>query len=92
MAEPKPTSLLSASSLTCIREERILFDELSFDINPGDIVQIEGPNGAGKTSCCGSLQACRAHTGGKSCFREKLSLVAAMSSMKTCFIWAISPA
>ncbi|GGP70726.1 cytochrome c biogenesis heme-transporting ATPase CcmA [Shewanella saliphila] len=42
--------LLSANELTCIREERILFDELSFNINAGDIVQIEGPNGAGKTS------------------------------------------
>lgn len=44
------TPLVSASNLTCIREERILFDELSFNINAGDIVQIEGPNGAGKTS------------------------------------------
>ncbi|MBV7316406.1 cytochrome c biogenesis heme-transporting ATPase CcmA [Shewanella sp. NIFS-20-20] len=42
--------LLSACELTCIREERILFDGLSFDILAGDIVQIEGPNGAGKTS------------------------------------------
>ncbi|MCL1125939.1 cytochrome c biogenesis heme-transporting ATPase CcmA [Shewanella surugensis] len=44
------STLVSAAKLTCIREERILFDELSFDINSGDIVQIEGPNGAGKTS------------------------------------------
>ncbi|GAA5193468.1 cytochrome c biogenesis heme-transporting ATPase CcmA [Ferrimonas gelatinilytica] len=42
--------LLQAKALTCIREERILFDELSFDVHPGDILQIEGPNGAGKTS------------------------------------------
>lgn len=41
---------LSAKSLTCIRENRILFEDLSFEINTGDIVQIEGPNGAGKTS------------------------------------------
>ncbi|MCL1079917.1 cytochrome c biogenesis heme-transporting ATPase CcmA [Parashewanella spongiae] len=44
------TPLLSADKLTCIREERILFDELCFNIYSGDIVQIEGPNGAGKTS------------------------------------------
>ncbi|WP_206483403.1 cytochrome c biogenesis heme-transporting ATPase CcmA [Thalassotalea sp. G2M2-11] len=44
------TSLLSAQQLTCIREERILFENLSFNINAGDIIQIEGPNGAGKTS------------------------------------------
>jgi len=42
--------MLSAEGLTCIREERILFDDLNFEIAPGEIVQIEGPNGAGKTS------------------------------------------
>ncbi len=42
--------LLSAVKLTCIREERLLFDELSVEINAGDIVQVEGPNGSGKTS------------------------------------------
>jgi len=42
--------LLSANKLTCIREERILFEQLSVQINAGDIVQVEGPNGAGKTS------------------------------------------
>ena len=43
-------ALISASSLTCIREERLLFDQLLVQINAGDIVQIEGPNGSGKTS------------------------------------------
>ncbi|WP_112354012.1 cytochrome c biogenesis heme-transporting ATPase CcmA [Shewanella benthica] len=43
-------TLISAKELTCIRQERILFNELSFDIGEGEIVQIEGPNGAGKTS------------------------------------------
>ena len=33
-----------------IREERLLFDQLTLEINAGDIVQIEGPNGSGKTS------------------------------------------
>jgi heme exporter protein A len=43
-------SLISASNLTCIREERLLFDQLDIEINAGDIVQVEGPNGSGKTS------------------------------------------
>ncbi len=46
----KTSLLLQAQSLTCIREDRLLFDELSFDINSGDIIQVEGPNGSGKTS------------------------------------------
>lgn len=44
------SALISASNLTCIREERLLFDQLTFAIDAGDIVQIEGPNGSGKTS------------------------------------------
>jgi len=42
--------LLSANALTCIREDRILFDALDLSIYSGDIVQVEGPNGSGKTS------------------------------------------
>ncbi|WP_446725197.1 cytochrome c biogenesis heme-transporting ATPase CcmA [Mixta calida] len=42
--------MLEATNLTCIRDERVLFSDLSFAVNHGDIVQIEGPNGAGKTS------------------------------------------
>ncbi len=45
-----PATLLNAQQLTCIREDRILFEDLSFSVNAGDIIQIEGPNGAGKTS------------------------------------------
>jgi len=46
---PSPV-LISASGLTCIREERILFEALDLEVNAGEIVQIEGPNGVGKTS------------------------------------------
>ena len=42
--------MLEAKNLTCIRDERVLFEQLSFNVERGDIVQIEGPNGAGKTS------------------------------------------
>ncbi len=44
------TALISARGLTCIREERVLFEALDINVSTGDIVQIEGPNGAGKTS------------------------------------------
>ena len=42
--------LISAKNLTCIREERMLFENLDLNICAGDIVQIEGANGSGKTS------------------------------------------
>ena len=42
--------MLEAQGLSCIRDERALFTELSFAIHPGELVQVEGPNGAGKTS------------------------------------------
>ena len=42
--------MLHCENLTCVREDRILFSDLSFTIKAGDIVQVEGPNGVGKTS------------------------------------------
>lgn len=42
--------MLDAINLTCIRDDRVLFSELSFSVRPGEMVQIAGKNGAGKTS------------------------------------------
>ncbi|MEC6813968.1 cytochrome c biogenesis heme-transporting ATPase CcmA [Photobacterium toruni] len=42
--------MLSVANLSCVRDERVLFDELNFTISSGELVQIEGPNGAGKTT------------------------------------------
>ncbi|WP_145554594.1 cytochrome c biogenesis heme-transporting ATPase CcmA [Yersinia canariae] len=42
--------MLEAKNLTCIRDERSLFQQLSFCVAAGEIVQVEGQNGAGKTS------------------------------------------
>ncbi|CAK9885501.1 MAG: Cytochrome c biogenesis ATP-binding export protein CcmA [Candidatus Erwinia impunctatus] len=42
--------MLEAINLTCIRDERVLFNMLTVTIKPGEIVQIAGENGAGKTS------------------------------------------
>ncbi|MBT4521477.1 MAG: cytochrome c biogenesis heme-transporting ATPase CcmA [Halieaceae bacterium] len=42
--------LLVADSLSLTRGGRELFRDLSFEINAGQLVQLEGSNGAGKTS------------------------------------------
>ncbi|WP_354623993.1 cytochrome c biogenesis heme-transporting ATPase CcmA [Psychromonas sp. MME2] len=42
--------MLHCNNLTCVRENRVLFQNFNLIVKPGDIVQIEGPNGVGKTS------------------------------------------
>ncbi len=42
--------MLQVESLYCERQRRILFEDLSFDVSPGEIVQVKGSNGCGKTT------------------------------------------
>jgi heme exporter protein A len=42
--------MLEVKDLCAIRDERILFENLSFKVEKGDLVQIEGRNGTGKTT------------------------------------------
>jgi heme exporter protein A len=44
------TAKLSGDDLTLIRGERCLFKDLSFALNPGELLLLEGRNGSGKTS------------------------------------------
>lgn len=43
-------STLRVEGLECWRGENLLFDNLSFRVEPGDLVQITGANGSGKTT------------------------------------------
>ena len=43
-------SLLAVVNLYCERDERVLFRDLSFSLESGELMQIEGPNGSGKTT------------------------------------------
>ena len=42
--------LLLARQLRCERDDRLLFDSLSFAVDAGELLQVEGPNGSGKTT------------------------------------------
>lgn len=46
MSEP----LLEVKQLYCERDDRVLFDNLNFSLNAGEVLQIEGANGSGKTT------------------------------------------
>lgn len=42
--------LLHAEQLSSTRGGRVLFDDLSFQLRPGELWQVTGPNGAGKST------------------------------------------
>ena len=42
--------MFEAQSLECVRDDRLLFNDLSFTVAESEVLQIEGPNGSGKTS------------------------------------------
>ncbi len=53
--------MLEAIDLACIRGERLLFRDLSFQVDPGTLLWVTGGNGSGKTSLlrllCGLARA-----------------------------------
>lgn len=57
----KSTVLLQGVDLSCIRDDRVLFEGLSFVLNVGQVLLLEGKNGSGKTSLlrilCGFREA-----------------------------------
>ena len=57
----KSTVLLQGVDLSCIRDDRVLFEGLSFELNAGQVLLLEGKNGSGKTSLlrilCGFREA-----------------------------------
>lgn len=42
--------MLNIKHLQCIRDDRVLFEDLNFSLDSGHLLQIEGRNGSGKTS------------------------------------------
>jgi len=50
MPQSQPDYSLEASGLSCIRDDRTLFENLSFELTCGQALLLEGRNGSGKTS------------------------------------------
>ncbi|MGJ0516782.1 MAG: cytochrome c biogenesis heme-transporting ATPase CcmA [Methylomicrobium sp.] len=52
---------LAGVDLSCIRDDRVLFDALNFTVHAGQVLLLEGKNGSGKTSLlrilCGFREA-----------------------------------
>jgi heme exporter protein A len=48
--QEQTTHSLEGKGLSCIRDDRILFEELAFELVSGQVLLLEGKNGSGKTS------------------------------------------
>ncbi len=48
--EAEGQTSVRVTNLACLRGDRLLFEELSFDVSPGGLLIASGPNGAGKSS------------------------------------------
>lgn len=44
------SALLQTRDLCCVKDDRVLFDNLNLALQPGQILLVEGHNGSGKTS------------------------------------------
>ena len=47
---PKMAADFAGDALTCLRGERLVFENLSFRASPGEALLLTGPNGSGKSS------------------------------------------
>jgi heme exporter protein A len=48
--QSNPPHWLQGEDLSCTRDDRLLFEGLSFSVHPGQVLLLEGNNGSGKTS------------------------------------------
>ncbi len=56
---------LVGNNLTCFKQDRCLFQNLSIGLHPGELVYLKGPNGAGKTSLMRILVGLSSPDGGE---------------------------
>ena len=64
-----PSVLLQTRDLSCMRNDRLLFEHLDIELDAGQILVVEGPNGCGKTSLLRILTGLRMADGGQVLWR-----------------------
>lgn len=79
--------LLSAAELSCVKQDRVLFEQLSLQLKPGELLQIKGKNGAGKSSLLRILAGLARPDEGELCYLGKpLAHFSADYAANLCFI------
>lgn len=71
MTHSIPVASLRGQKLSCIRDDRTLFSDLSFELSPSQTLLIEGRNGSGKTSLLRMLCGIRMPDDGNITWYEK---------------------
>ena len=61
--------LLQTRDLSCMRNDRLLFEHLDIGLEAGQMLVVEGPNGCGKTSLLRILTGLRLADGGEVLWR-----------------------
>lgn len=64
-------SQLEVSGLECIRQDIILFQDISFKLQSGDLLQVDGLNGSGKSSLLRILAGLMQQNAGKISWQRK---------------------
>ena len=63
------SALLQTRDLSCMRNDRLLFEDLDIGLEAGQMLVVEGPNGCGKTSLLRILTGLRLADGGEVLWR-----------------------
>lgn len=78
---------LETRNLCCIRNDRILFENLRFSLEPGQMLVVEGPNGCGKTSLLRILTGLRLPDHGEVLWRgEPIDRLAGDYYEQVCYV------